>query len=174
MNKIFQILKAGLFIIGIVLLHISVKQTGIIPLIYLHTVFIAVVWLILYQATPRALWIALLPTFILELFSAALFGVNSLALMITFGLLSWLLIKIFTNHSLPMVGLAGLIGMITYRLLFLIFMEIAARNTGFEFTKELTVQWLLESLATTAGLLIFYVISIRFVKRLRPQYVRAH
>lgn len=158
--------------ISMVVLHIILKQTEIVPFFYLHTIFIVMVWLILYQATPRVLWIALLPLLVLELFSATPFGLNSLALLITLSLLSWLLLTVFTNHSWPTVGLAGLIGMLFYRLLLFGIVKIFVRNSGFEITKDIIFEWVLESVITAVALVIWYGITTRFVKRLRPQYVR--
>lgn len=172
MQKVFKIIESLCLSVGIVILHIGIKQTNLFPLTYLHTVFIMVVWLIFYQATPRILWVALVPALILELFSATPFGVASCALMVTFGLMTWLLFRVFPNRSILIVGLAGLVGMILYRFIFFILMELVARNTGFELNSSLILEWLFESIITAVGLVIVYGTTTRFIKSLKPQYVR--
>jgi hypothetical protein len=172
MPKVLRIIRSLCLNIGIVVIHISIKQTNILPLTYLHMVFIMVVWSIFYQASPRILWFALVPTLILELFSATPFGITSCALMITFALMVWLLSRVFPNRSILIVGLAGLVGMILYRFIFFILMELVARNTGFELSGSLILEWLFESSITAVGLTIVYGTTTRFIKSLKPQYIR--
>ena len=172
MKKLIKIFTSLFLIFGIVTVHIGIKQLAFFPFTYIHIVFISIAWLILYRSSPRTLWIALPATVILELFSATPFGVTSCALMITFALMTWLLFRVFTNHSLLMVGLTGLMGMLCYRILFSIFMVTVARSTGFEINSSLLVEWLLETSITTLGLVVLYGSTTRFIKRLKPQYIK--
>lgn len=169
MIKIFEVLKIFFLTIGIIVLHICVKQIGVAPVIYLNIVFIAIVWMILYRSSPRVLWLALTPLVVLELFSAAPFGVVSISLMVTFSILHQLLTKVFTDHSLLMVALAGFIGMVSFRLLFLAGVVLVQRSS-YQFSFDLFFTWLLESLVTTIGLCVVYGITTRLIKRLKPHY----
>jgi hypothetical protein len=87
--------------------------------------------------------------------------------------LSWFLINIFTNYSIYIVGLSGFVGIICYRLFFLLFLFGAHIffNFYFSLTSETILEWLWEICTTTFFMIIFYLIISSFTNHLKPHYI---
>jgi hypothetical protein len=112
--------------------------------------------------------------YIVELFSSSPWGIATLSLLLALSVMSWLLIRIFTNHSLLIVGLSGIVGMFLYRIVFIIlelFFSVLLHQEIFSFSREIGIEWILEIIFTAGGLTILYGITAHFSKRLKPHYV---
>ncbi len=170
---IFRICLTILIITIIIVLQISVREFLPFPFNHINILFLSLIWLILFTNSTSVLWVVLPPTILLELFSPLPFGLNSIALVTGLCVSSWLLLALFTNHSSAIAFLVGLIGMVVYRILFLLLTFFA---TFFKyqlvFSGNVALEWLAEIILTNIFLVVAYFISQRFFKRLQPQYVK--
>jgi hypothetical protein len=166
------LLKFIFLSLGIALLQIIVEQNSFTPLMYINTIFISIVWLIFYRSSPRVLWVAVGSLSVLDLFSAKPFGCMSGSLLLTFALVSWFHIRIFTDHSLLTLGLMGISGMVVYRFFFVLIMNSIDYHQGANVHALLLKEWFFEVVWTVASLCLVYALTGFFMQRFKPYYVR--
>lgn len=143
------------------------------PVNRLNFLFIILLWLIIYKNDPLILWVALPLSFSTELFSSAPFGLSTAALLFSLFLEHWLLLNIFTNHSWYIALLCGFTALLSYRILFLIFMSGAAllKITDYSLQWSILPDLLMEGAINACALTALYLASRSFSKRLNPRYI---
>lgn len=170
------IFKTLLFIGGIFLIffiHTLIIYLLPYPANRLNFLFIILLWMIINKNDPLILWIALPLSFSTEIFSSLPFGLSTAALLSSLFLEHWLLLNIFTNHSWHIVLLCGFTALLSYRILFLIFMSGATllKVTSYSLQWNLISDLFIEGLINACALTLLYIVSRSFSKRLNPRYV---
>lgn len=173
MRHLIKLLLALAGIFFIFLVHTLLIYLLPYPANRLNFLFIILLWLIIYKNDPLILWLALPLSLTTELFSSLPFGLSTAALLIGLFLEHWLLLNIFTNHSWYIVLLCGFTALLSYRLLFLIFISGANlfKLTSYSFQWSLFSDLLVEGAINAGALTILYLLSRSFSKRLNPRYV---
>jgi hypothetical protein len=120
MRWIFKIGVTLIILTAITLLQVGVREFLPFPFNHCNVIFVCLVWLLLFTNSTSVLWLAVPVTLLIELFSPLPFGLNSAALIIGLFATSLLLVALFTNHSSSIAFVVSLVGMITYRVVFLL------------------------------------------------------
>ncbi len=172
MTWFLKLLYASLAIIGITLATIFIHEIFPFPINQINLLYVIPAWLILIYGNSRPLWLALIPSLLLNSFSSAPFGLNGLAFISGLALYTWLLGSVFTNLSSSVVLISGFIGGLCYRLLWVgLIMLFHANQEPLLFSLDLLQNWGSELLLNTLLLAALYLLSTRFVKRLKPHYI---
>jgi hypothetical protein len=175
MRTIVKNIGIILIIMFIIIFHILVKEFFSYPWNNTNILFLSMIWLIIVTGKGEILWLMLIPAFLMELFSSTLFGLQSFAFLFSLSILSLILLTVFTNYSIYIVFLSGIIGMFLYRTIFVLFYFL---NTFFKLpltyslTTELFIDWGWETILTSLLLTVVYFISTRFIKKLKPNYIQ--
>jgi len=170
---IARIIKILAIIIGIILIHICVLDFLPFPFNNTNVIIAAILWIFIFNADIRTLFLIIPAGFFLEILSSTPFGINSISLAISLSVVGWILLHILTNRSVFIVFLSGLIAVIIYRFIFIILLLIfgsltwAALWSGWGIITNL----FFEAILTALLLLIGYVVVGYLVKRFRPEYI---
>jgi len=173
MRYLLKILTYTAITFATIIIHLLVASLFYYPFNHIHVVYIALLWLLLYTGSSIALWVAVVLSFFLELFVTTPFGVNTISLVGSLMVVSWFLLNVLTNRSITTVLSASLMGLVLYRLFFLIILSVVinlARSQGWP-GKEMIINMIWEILLSAASLALIYFVSSRFIKRLNPAYV---
>ena len=108
-----------------------------------------------------------------ELFHVTPFGFITASLLVAMFILEWLLVNVLTNRFFMIVFIAGIIGVILYRLIFIILMYLwrAAADGSFSLNTNALVGFGIEALINAGALTIIYLAASIFIKKLNPRYV---
>ncbi len=172
MKWFLNLLYTLLTIVGITLAQIIAREIFPYPLNQIGIIYGISAWLILLNGSNQPLWLALCAAIILDFFSSSPFGLNVFALLSSLALFNWLLGHIFTNRSSFIVAISSLISCSVYRIIWILLLTIV-NFTGNPalFSIDLFQKWLSEILLSTLLLLFLYLLSTRFIKRLKPHYI---
>lgn len=175
MFKLFKILFYILLTFFCCLLYVTILN--FIPTlgVYINLVYIFFVWLILYTGNNYVLLLAIPAAIFLQPFSITPLYINVVSLTFSLALISQLLLKILTNRSLLIVFVSGLLGAITYRLIFIfyiLFGQYILNNFFLSVNLSLLKNFIVESIASSAFLVILYLISTLLLKKLNPRYIK--
>ena len=172
-RQLFWFIGAIVALLLIFFLHIAVANFFLFPINYINVIFLSLVWLITYRGAAFSLWLALILSFLLEIFSAAHFGLNMIAMTISLYFVAYFLTNIFINHSWFIVFLSGFLGVLCYRFIFGMLLYLLKFFSRGSFTSiyKMSVNALLEAGLTAATLAILYFISSLVIKKLNPKYI---
>lgn len=174
MKLLWRVLVLIFTILLIIMAHIFVANFFPSPFNHLN---IALSWLILLltiKLNKKNIWLALIVSYFLEVFSSKPFGIGIAATIITLLVINWFQLNILTNRSELMIFLSLLLGITLYRTLFLMFLTV---NNYFSHQQALSYK---ESIAdagweislSSVILFLIYFIGSKFFKRLNPGYIR--
>lgn len=174
MKSLAKILGLILGVVVIFIIHLVVINLFPYPFNHVNTVFLCLLWLVIFSGQTKILWLALPLAFLLELFSPVPFGVITLALIISLSVISWFLFNIFTNRSPYIVFLSAFLGLLLYRLLFaLILYLLNLFKGGYPLLlPEILFNIFLEIILTSGVLTFGYWLTTLFIRRLNPAYIR--
>lgn len=160
--------------IVIFIVHLLVINLFPYPFNHINTVFLCLFWLVIFSGQSKILWLALPLAFLLELFSPVPFGVITAALILSLAIIGWFLFNIFTNRSLYIVFLSAFLGLLLYRLLFVLILYILNLfKGGYQLLlPEILLNIFLEIILTAGVLTFFYFLTTLFIRRLNPAYIR--
>lgn len=172
--KIFLNWLGTILIIFIIfIIHIGVANILPYPFNNINIVFLILAWQIFFNNHPHAIWYILPLAFLLELFTVAPFGINSISLLISLITTKWLLDNIFTNRSFYIVFLSSAISLAIYRITFILLnysINLFLYHTKIVISKsfiEVGMEIILTSLLMTG----FYFINFFFIKKFNPKYL---
>jgi hypothetical protein len=173
MQKFFKWVSAGLYVAGIVLAHLTLTTLVPQPFRSMHVVLAALFGLCILFGSQKALWLSLAFGFCMELFSTAPFGLVLGALYSSVLVVSLLLTRVFTNRSLFIILICGFVGTLWYYFFLTIGLLLESWFKATNFSLSLIfVERAGVSIGITSLLFVFfYVVSLRFIRRLNPQYV---
>jgi hypothetical protein len=139
----------------------------------LNLIFIAAMLIMIFNRQNQFVWYLFGLSLMSELFHSSPFGLNTAALCVSIAALDWLLINKLTNRFFPIVFIAGLIGVFTYRSAYLIMAAISHLifGTAFALSAPLALDFLFEMLINAALLTVIYLIPALFIKKLNPRYL---
>jgi hypothetical protein len=168
-------IKYIFLIVGILLmlfLHLIVLNLLPFPANQIHIIFIATMWLVFFVNKREVLWVILPLVVVAELWGDVPFGVNSSALLLATVLNRFLISNFFTNRSIFIIFISGIIGMAVYRIIYFLLVGLTTIQSAAPLLK---VSGLLNLffgiLLTSFGLLIVYALTINYIKRFNPQYL---
>ena len=130
-------------------------------------------WFLAVVGSRGVLLLSLASGFLLELFSVTPFGFGIMALSAAIIVVQFLLSRVFTNRSVPIIFLNSFIGVFMYTMVLFVCLAVYAWITaraswlGLIFFKNAVWSIFLTALITT----LFYAISMLFVRRLNPRFV---
>ncbi len=173
MNRLLSVIYAIILTAGLTLGQILIREVAPFPFSQINLIFASIATLVIAYGNNRPLVIAAVATLLLDGFSSAPFGLGSLTILSGLACHSLLLSKIFTTHSPSIVALSGFLSNLLYRILWLIIiisLNLSQNNTGI-LNFDLLQKWSADVFLTTGTLVLMYMLSTRFVKRLKPNYI---
>lgn len=160
-------------ILAIFILHVFVVSFLPPPLNHLNIIIAALLWILLYRSIDAALWAALALGLVMELYSSVPFGLHLLAFLFSLTLVRWLLLTIFTSHSLLIVAVASLVASMTYRgllLLLVVITSFLARQPPV-YDSSIWFDYFSEFILTAGALVVSGMITRHWRRRLNPRYI---
>lgn len=164
------------FLLGLVTFFVQFFVATFLPepFVYINVIFLSTFLIMVIAGTAESIvWGGFL-MFAYQLFSAGSLSVHVISFLAAIGCVSWLLHTLFTNRSLYAVILIAALGIVLYHG-FSIGMsalhDFVQPNVLFLYSDRLHVAgW--EMLMTTAAITLCYLVSMLFVRRLNPRYIR--
>ncbi|PIT88798.1 MAG: hypothetical protein COU29_00240 [Candidatus Magasanikbacteria bacterium CG10_big_fil_rev_8_21_14_0_10_36_32] len=173
MKYFLKALAIIILIFTIFVLHIGVANTLPYPFNNINVIFLILAWQIFFNNRPRAIWYMLPLAFLMELFTSAPFGINSISLFVSLISTKWLLDNLFTNRSVYIVFLSSAVSLAIYRLVFITliyfinFFFYHVKIGVSKFFLDVGVEILFTSILMTG----FYFIHFFFIKKFNPKYL---
>ena len=166
--KILGIISLSIIVL---IIHIIVNEVLPQPFNFINVIFIFILLLLIIKRVNNILWLIFPLCFLLELYSSAPFGINTLALLTTFAIIDWALNNIFVHRSVYIAIFSSLFGILCYRLLFILFLIMLNKFQLYFFWQVTLMEILWEVTLTTSTLAIAYVIFYKLEKRFNPRYL---
>lgn len=167
MRLTFKILGFIFAAITIFLVHYIIVSLLPYPFNLLNFIYILLILKALHHNSISTIWLALLLSFFLELFSSLPFGVTMMTVVGSLAILSWLLKVLITNNSWYVSFFSGLVGFSIFKLMsVVIFLMInfLSRDLVFIMDSRVFVNYGIEILFN-ASILVFLYLLLRIFKR---------
>ena len=174
MKRLFSLIMTVAAMLGVLLAHIMVGYMLPPPFNQINLLFLALLLYSLYRSEQVVLWAGVIVGFLSELFSSSPFGINSVSIVVSLTLLSWLLRNIFINHSWYVVLLSGFLYIVSYRLVYFFLIMVLGIFTGDRsISNNLSLWSTAEEAAINALVLtiIYFFISLVSKHKLSPKYI---
>lgn len=173
MKQLAQFIVYGIGIVGIFFLHAVFTTIAPFPFNGFNSIFFFLICFMVYNNTPRKLWLVVPLSLLLEIFSSTPFGVQTVALFTSLTIVNFLLTNFFTNRSLYNVFLVGAAGLATFHFVFraTLFLYSLVTRTSFILPPQLLLSLGNEILCTSLALALVYALTARRLKRLNPRYL---
>ncbi|HLD61144.1 MAG TPA: hypothetical protein VJA27_03385 [Patescibacteria group bacterium] len=173
MKRVLQLFLYSLGVGGIFFLHAVLFTIAPFPLNSINSIFVAMIWLMLYTNTARVLWLVIPFALLTEIFSSLPFGFQSIALFTSLTIVNFLLVNFFTNRSVYIIFFIGLSSVFTYHVLlrFMLFVHSLITKTVFTLPRQMLFSIMSEVLLTSLVLVLLYLLTARRLKRLNPTYL---
>ena len=144
------------------------------PFEHINVIFLSTFLIMVIAGTAESIvWGGFL-MFAYSLFSAGSLSVHVISFLAAIGCISWLFHTLFTNRSLYAVILIAALGIILYHgfsIGIATLHDFVQPNVLFPYSDRLHVAgW--ETVMTTAVVVLGYLLSMLFVRRLNPRYIR--
>ena len=174
MKLLWKILTFFFTVLLILIAHIFVVNFLPFPFNHINIALSCLLLLSTAKSDKKSIWLGLIVSYFLELFSGAPFGIGMAATILTLLIINWFQLNILTNRSGYMVFLSLLLGTAFYRTLFIIFLTI---NNYFSHEPALPYQEIIvdagwEISLSSIILFLIYFIGAIFLKRLSPRYIK--
>jgi hypothetical protein len=159
-----------LFFTVLLILTTHIFVVNFLPFPFNH-INITLSWLLILSTVKldkKSIWLGLIISYFLELFSGTPFGIGVATTILTLLVISWFQLNILTNRSGYMIFLSLLLGTTFYRALFIIFLTV---NNYFSRLPTLPYKEIItdagwEILLSSIILFLVYFIGVSFLKRL--------
>jgi hypothetical protein len=170
MRQLWRTLRFFITISLIVIAHIFVINFLPFPFNHINITFSLLLLLLTLNSNKKIIWLGLVVSYFLELFSGAPFGIGMAATIISLLIINWFQLNILTNRSGYMVFLSLLLGITLYRILFVMFLAV---NKYFFHQKALAYKEIIvdagwEIFLSSVILFLLYLIGSKFLKRFNP------
>ena len=170
MRLLWRTLRFFITIPLIVIAHIFVINFLPFPFNHINTALSLLLLFLTVSSDKKIIWLGLIVSYLLELFSGAPFGIGMAATIISLLAVNWFQLNILTNRSGYIVFLSILLGITLYRILFVIFLAI---GDYFSHQKALPYKEIIadagwEILLSSVVLFLLYIIGSKFLKRFNP------
>ncbi len=175
MQTLWRIIIFFLSIFLILASHIFVVNFLPFPFNHINIIFSLSLLVLTISPSSKALWLALITSYISELFSSIPFGVGTSSLFISLLIINWFQINILTNRSVYMVFLSATLGIALYRALFVLLLTV--NNYFYSLPplpyKEIIADAGWEVLLSSLLLFVLYLLDTKFLRRLRSSSSRS-
>lgn len=169
MQTLWKIIMFFLSIFLILASHIFVVNFLPFPFSNINIIFSLSLLILTISPSSKALWLALITSYISELFSSIPFGVGTAALFISLLIINWFQLNILTNRSVYMIFLSATLGIALYRSLFVLLLTV--HNYFYNLPplpyKEIVADAGWEVLLSSLLLFFLYLLDTKFLRRLR-------
>jgi len=171
--KVIKFIFYFFLIILAAAIHLSINSFLPPPFNNTNIFLLIAVLLLVTKPTGKSLLFLLTIALLIETYSALPFGILLSAFFVAGLTTQWTLLNFFTDRSIFIVALIGIMTIIIYRFCFFLFWLIynffvkANLNLNIELIKN--VGW--EIILTTAGLIFVYSLITFAGKKLRPEYI---
>lgn len=167
MKKIFGILMFLLYIVAILATHIFIINFLPYPYNHINVIFSVFILLFTISTHKKMIWLALFVSYFSEMFGSAPFGIGTFSLLTSLIAANWLQFNVFSNRSFYMIFFSAIIGMILYRVIFLIL--LAANNYFLNLDSlpyaQMTIDAGWEVLLSSTLSFVIYLMYLRFAGR---------
>ncbi|KKR34763.1 MAG: hypothetical protein UT67_C0007G0012 [Candidatus Magasanikbacteria bacterium GW2011_GWA2_40_10] len=175
MKLLWRILALFFTILLIISAHIFVVNFLPYPFSHINTTIFLLLLLLTIGAEKKSIWLGLIVSYFLELFSGIPFGIGMSATIITLLAINWFQLNILTNRSAYMMFLSLLLGITLYRTVFIIFLTVYnyfLRQQTLSY-KEIIIDAGWEISLSSVVLFLIYFVGSEFFKRLNPGYAKS-
>jgi len=144
------------------------------PLNTVNIPIVVILWLMIFSADLRYLWLVIPVGFVLETWSVGSFGLMTLSLIISLAIVSWIFFRVFTNRSVYIIVLETILAVVIFRIVFCIFLIIISDLSWSMAMADAALWWAVgyEILTTTSLLLLAYLSTTFLVRYFRPEYIK--
>jgi len=166
--------KRIFFLILLLFAHISVSNFFNYPINQINVIYLFLLWQIIVKRESKYLiGLAICCGLFIEIYSTMPHGIYLLSLLFAVIFVRWILQNIFSSRSTHIVLLSFLIGLVVYRLFFFSLLAIFFRSNPFAINLNLiylyNIAW--EITLNLFIVLIFYLVTYKFIKALNPAYI---
>ncbi|OGH91797.1 MAG: hypothetical protein A2534_04705 [Candidatus Magasanikbacteria bacterium RIFOXYD2_FULL_39_9] len=149
--------------------HIFVVNFLPFPFSHINIIFSLSLLILTISPSSRVLWLALITSYVSELFSSIPFGIGTAALFISLLIINWFQLNILTNRSVYMIFLSAILGISLYRALFVLLLTV---NNYFYSLAPLPYREILadagwEVLLSSLLLFFLYLLDVKFLRHFR-------
>lgn len=164
-----------IFIISAILIaHIFDINFLPYPFNHINIIFSLLLLFLTVGSDRKIIWLGLIISYFLELFSGSPFGIGMASTIISLLVINWFQLNILTNRSGYMVFISLLLGIALYRTFFVIFLTINnyfSHQDGLSY-KEIIINAGWEIALSSVVVFILHFVASKFLKRFRPARAR--
>lgn len=167
MQFFLNIIIRSVLVLLIFIIHIIASNLLLPPFNYLNIIFITAISLLIFNKKNLFFYIFFI-SLLLELFMSTPWCLNTVALILSFIVIDWILLNLLTDRSVVTVLITSLVGMILYRIIFLSLLAVwnFIFSTTLIFDKTIFLDTLIISVVNTIAIILIYFIFRFFMKRL--------
>ena len=172
------LIKFGIyFFTGIILffLHLTIINFLPYPINTINVLFITLTVMIVIEDRFAFIWFIVPMAFLLELFSVAPFGSELLSLFLSAFAMRSIILRFFTNRTIYIVLLTSVLGLIIYRVSYIIITLILGAiihlPSQFSYAQFLFFGW--ETILSSIFASIIYIIFSKRYRQYNPNYLIA-
>ncbi|TSC84834.1 MAG: hypothetical protein G01um101413_218 [Parcubacteria group bacterium Gr01-1014_13] len=167
MRLLWRALSLILTIWLILIAHIFVVNFLPFPFNSINITFSLLLLFLTVSQNKKIIWLGLITSYFLELFSGSPFGIGMAATIISLLVINWFQLNILTNRSGYIVLLSLLLGIALYRILFVAFLVVSRYFFHQESLsyKQVIVDAGWEVLLSSVLLFLLQLIGSKFIKR---------
>ncbi len=174
MKFLWKIILFLIFTALLYLAQVSVWEMLPSPINKINIIFLFFVLMSAFLTVGKFLWLIVPLAFYLEIYSSAPFGVSSLSFYLGVLFLNFILINFLTNRSAFTVFLSCLLGLLAFRVVYVVmlFTTDFFSHSGFPPNLlQVALSALLESVLSACLGVLFYLLVIFIIKKIRPGYL---
>lgn len=157
----------------VLFLHLWFRTILPYPYFTLNLICGAAILALIIKPSFDVLWFIIAISTLENAFSSEIFIINILSLTVSFALLRWLMLNVFTNKSVLITIFLTLSLFFFYRLLFFIltFLNYRLLNADAIDYNLYLQRFVMEALTTTILVIIGHLVGKLFFKNLRPEFI---
>lgn len=174
LKKILRFLIPLFFALSVFLIQIAVSNLLPEPWSRVNLIMVMAVWFLIFQERyGKYIWLVFGLSLFTELFHSTPFGLNTVSLFFSLYFLDWFLVNVLTNRFFLIVFLAGTVGTIAYRAVYLLLIYFFGFFGGPSVVLNsdvfVSIGW--ETLNSSALLTLIYLVYILSAKKSSPKYI---
>lgn len=167
MKKIINILLIFISAMLLTMAHIGLFNILPSPLNNTNIIFIALILLIVFNGSGKIVWLSFVLHFFMDLYSVSPFGVYLISGTLSILFLYWLHKGVFANQSLLSVFVMTSLGLIIFRILYIILMLFGSNIL----ITDLLTKFTWELIFTILSTVICYFLITTFSRKFTSSFV---
>ncbi|MFA5127584.1 MAG: hypothetical protein WC457_01095 [Patescibacteria group bacterium] len=172
-KTILLVISRILFMTILFIIQIFISNLLPVPFNKINVILLAMMAALVFSIAKDFLPYLFGLSLLTELFHVTPFGFMTASLLVSMFILEWLLVNVLTNRFFMIVFIAGIIGVFSYRLFYIILSYFwrAIAEGSFVINSAALLGFGQEIIMNASALTLIYIAASLFLRKLNPRYV---